>query len=101
MGKEVTKTKFKPRTDLKQPSMYKVIYINDDITTMEFVIETLVQIFDHSRETATDIAKKIHEEGSGVAAVLPYEMAEQKGVEVTVMSRNAGFPLTIKLEADE
>lgn len=101
MGKAVTKTKIAPRLDLKSPSLYKVIYINDDITTIEFVVETLVTVFDHTRETGMEIAARVHENGSAVAAVLPYEMAEQKGVEVTVMSRNAGFPLTIKLEAEE
>jgi ATP-dependent Clp protease adaptor protein ClpS len=43
---------------------------------------------------------EIHEKGSAVVAVLPYEMAEQKGVEVTVMARGAGFPLQVKLEPD-
>lgn len=101
MGKAVTKTKIAPRLDLKKPSLYKVIYINDDITTIEFVIETLVTIFEYSRQQGVELANKVHTDGSAVVAVLPYEMAEQKGVEVTVMSRNAGFPLTIKLEADE
>ena len=44
---------------------------------------------------------KIHEEGSGTAAILPYEMAEQKGVEVTQLARNNGFPLQVKLEPVE
>jgi ATP-dependent Clp protease adaptor protein ClpS len=68
---------------------------------MEFVIETLVTIFNHSPESAEAVTKKIHEEGSGIAAILPYEMAEQKGVEVTQLARNNGFPLNIKLEPAE
>ena len=51
-------------------------------------------------ETAESIMQDIHEKGSAVVAVLPYEMAEQKGVEVTVMARGAGFPLQVKLEPD-
>ena len=98
--KSVTKTRPQPNIDLKEPPMYRVIYINDNVTTMEFVIETLVMIFDHSPEEALALTNKIHEEGSGVAAVLPYEMAEQKGVEVTQLARNNGFPLNIKLEPD-
>ncbi len=99
--KAVTKTRPTPNLDLKEPPMYKVIYINDNVTTMEFVIETLVEIFNHSPETAQDVTLKIHEEGSGTAAILPYEMAEQKGVEVTQLARNNGFPLQIKLEPAE
>jgi ATP-dependent Clp protease adapter protein ClpS len=43
---------------------------------------------------------KVHEEGSAVVAVLPYEMAEQKGIEVTLLARNNGFPLQVKIEQD-
>ena len=101
MGKAVTKAKPQPNFDLKEPMLYKVIYINDNVTTMEFVVESLVTIFNHSPETAQEITVKIHEEGSGIAAVLPYEMAEQKGVEVTQLARSNGFPLQIKLEPTE
>jgi ATP-dependent Clp protease adaptor protein ClpS len=99
--KAVTKTKPTPNFDLKEPLHYKVIYINDNVTTMEFVVESLVTVFNHSPETAQDITIKIHEEGSAVVAILPYEMAEQKGVEVTQLARNNGFPLQIKLEPTE
>lgn len=99
--KAVTRTKPVPNLTLQEPPMYRVVYINDNVTTMEFVIETLVTIFDHSPESAEAITVKIHEDGSGTAAVLPYEMAEQKGVEVTQLARNNGFPLQIKLEPTE
>lgn len=101
MAKELTKTKIAPKLNLKEPGMYNVIYINDEATTMDFVIESLVTVFDHGFERAVEITQLIHEQGSGVAATLPYEMAEQKGVEVTQLARNNGFPLQIKLEAAE
>lgn len=101
MGKAVTKTKPQPNFDVKEPPLYKVIYVNDEVTTMEFVIETLVTVFNYSAETATEITLKVHQDGSTVVAVLPYEMAEQKGVEVTQLARANGFPLAVKLEADE
>ena len=97
----VTKTKPQPNFDLKEPMMYRVIYINDSVTTMEFVIESLITVFNHSPESAQEITIKIHEEGSGTAAILPYEMAEQKGVEVTQLARTNGFPLQVKLEPVE
>jgi ATP-dependent Clp protease adaptor protein ClpS len=99
--KAVTRVRPTPNLNLTEPPMYKVIYINDSVTTMEFVIETLVTIFNHSPESAEAVTKKIHEEGSGIAAILPYEMAEQKGVEVTQLARNNGFPLQVKLEPVE
>ena len=99
--KAVTRVKPTPNIDLREPPLYRVIYINDSVTTIEFVIETLVTIFNHTPETAQEVTMKIHEEGSGTAAILPYEMAEQKGVEVTQLARNNGYPLQIKLEPAE
>ena len=98
--KAITKTRPEVNLNLQEPPMYRVIYINDNVTTMEFVIESLVTIFDYKPEDALVLTTTIHEEGAGVAAVLPYEMAEQKGVEVTQLARNNGFPLNIKLEPD-
>ncbi len=87
-------------TKLKEPNLFKLIYVNDNETAMEFVIKTLMEVFNYKAETAESIMLDIHEKGSAVVAVLPYEMAEQKGVEVTVMARGAGFPLQVKLEPD-
>jgi len=86
---------------IKEPSMYKVIYLNDDSTTFDFVVSTLTKFFNHSMDAAEGIAKYIHENGSGVAGIFPYELAEQKGVEVTRLARAEGFPLVVKLESDE
>ena len=96
-----TTTKIQIREDLKEPSMFKLIYLNDNQTSMDFVIETLVELFDYSTNTAEKISYDIHEEGSAVVAVLPYEIAEQKGIEVTVSARSNGYPLQVKLEPDE
>lgn len=95
-----TLTQIKPNLGLKEPGMYKVIYMNDNVTTVEFVIQSLMEVFNHSPENAAEITQKVHVEGSGIAAILPYEMAEQKGVEVTQLARSQGFPLVIKLEAE-
>ena len=87
--------------ELKEPSLFKLIYLNDNATSMDFVVESLVDIFDYSVGTAEKLTFDIHEEGSAVVAVLPYEIAEQKGIEVTVSARSQGFPLQVKLEPDE
>jgi ATP-dependent Clp protease adaptor protein ClpS len=96
-----TKTKIEPREDIKEPPLFKVIYLNDNQTTMEFVIESLIEHFDYNPSTAEKLTIDIHEAGSAVVAVLPYEMAEQKGIEVTVAARSEGYPLQVKLEPDE
>jgi ATP-dependent Clp protease adaptor protein ClpS len=72
--------------------------MNDDQTSMEFVVESLKVVFNYTEEDAMNITLKIHEEGSAVVATLPYEMAEQKGIEVTLLARNNGYPLNVKLE---
>ena len=92
--------RIQPRTDIKPPPLFNVIYVDDNVTTMEFVIETLKSVFGHDDTTSGHIMTKVHEDGSAVAATLPYELAEQKGVEVTLLARNNGFPLAVKLEAD-
>jgi ATP-dependent Clp protease adaptor protein ClpS len=92
----------KTRTNilLKEPPLFKVIYLNDDRTAVDFVVDTLVEYFEYTRDTAQTITLDIHESGSAVVAVLPYEIAEQKGIEITLNARSEGYPLQIKLEPE-
>lgn len=100
MSKTETKIKIKPNLTLQEPPLFKVIYINDEVTTMEFVVSTLIDYFNYNPDTAHQITKNIHDEGSAIVAVLPYEIAEQKGIEVTLDARAQGYPLQIKVEAE-
>jgi ATP-dependent Clp protease adaptor protein ClpS len=100
MSKTETKIKIKPNLALSEPPLYKIIYINDNVTSMEFVVGSLIDYFNYTQDTASTITHNIHEEGSAVVAVLPYEIAEQRGIEVTLEARSQGFPLQIKVEAD-
>jgi ATP-dependent Clp protease adaptor protein ClpS len=93
-------TSVKANTSLKEPPLFKIIYINDDLTTIDFVINSLVQHFEYTADTAQQITLDIHDAGSAVVAILPYEVAEQKGIEITVSARSEGYPLQIKLEPD-
>lgn len=86
--------------EIKQPKRYKVVFLNDDTTPMEFVINVLIDIFKHTEDTAKDITMQIHEEGSGVVGVYTYEIAEQKAVETTTLARNHGFQLQIRVEEE-
>ena len=88
----------KIKQKITEPDLYKVIFLNDNTTPMEFVIDVLCQIFKHSDTTARDLTVKIHEEGSAIVGVYTYEIAEQKRVEPTNVSRSHGFPLQIKVE---
>lgn len=93
-------TKIKINQSLKEPALYKVIYLNDNTTTMEFVVDSLVEFFDYNTETALKITGDIHDNGQATVAVLPFEIAEQKGVEVTVSARSQNYPLQIQIEPD-
>lgn len=95
-----TATELDTTTTLKEPSMYNVIYLNDEVTTIEFVIDSLCSIFHYNEDTATRITEDIHAFGSAVVAVLPFEVAEQKGIEVTVSARESNYPLQVKLEPE-
>lgn len=95
-----TKAKIKPNLGLQEPPMYRIIYMNDDVTSMEFVITTLIEYFNYNNDTASTITRNIHEQGSAIVAVLPYEIAEQRGIEVTLEARAQGYPLQIRVEAE-
>ena len=94
------KGKIKPNLALKEPPLFKIIYINDAVTSMDFVVGSLINFFNYNDDTAAQIMLNIHEQGSAVVAVLPYEVAEQKGIEVTLEARAHGYPLQIKVEAE-
>ena len=100
MANADTKSKIKPNLALKEPPLFKIIYMNDDQTSMEFVISSLIDYFNYNPDTASAITVDIHEKGSAVVAVLPYEIAEQKGIEVTLDARAQGYPLQVKVEAE-
>ncbi len=100
MANTESKVKIKPNLKIAEPPMFKVIYMNDDHTTMEFVVTSLVEHFNYTDDTALHITEGIHNDGSAVVAVLPYEIAEQKGIEVTLEAREAGYPLQVKIEAE-
>ena len=101
MSQSDTVTKIQINPDIKEPPMFKVIYVNDNLTSMEFVIETLITFFGYTSETAVQITDDIYTAGSAVVAVLPHEIAEQKGIEVTLQARSQSYPLQIKLEPEE
>ena len=86
--------------ELDEPKKYKVVMLNDDYTTMDFVVEILKTIFKKSQEEATKLMLLIHEKGSAVCGVYPYEIALTKIKQVEFSARKAGFPLKAILEEE-
>lgn len=84
--------------DLKEPAMYKVLLHNDDYTTMEFVVQVLMQVFHKSVEQATHIMLNVHKRGIGMCGVFTYEVAETKVETVTRLARENGHPLKCTME---
>ena len=92
------KTKTQEKIKLQEPAKYDVILLNDEVTTYDFVIKVLKQIFHKTDEQAMALTKHIHEKGSGVVGTYLYEIAEQKGIETTLLAREEGYPLQVKVQ---
>ena len=90
----------KIKRQIREPSKYKVIFLNDDATPMEWVIEVLTTVFRHSQMSAEELTMRIHTEGSSVVGRYSHEVAEVKVAETITASRDRGFPLKVTMEED-
>ena len=86
--------------DVKEPPVYKVLLHNDDYTTMEFVVEVLIYVFNKAVSEATRIMLNVHRRGVGVCGYYPYEVAETKVDTVHLLAREKGFPLKCTMEKE-
>jgi len=86
--------------NIKEPSKYKVIVLNDDFTPMEFVVAMFMSIFRKSETEAVDLTMKIHNQGQAVAGVYTSEIADQKASDATELARANSHPLVIKVEKE-
>lgn len=85
-------------TQKQDPTLYKVVLLNDDYTTMEFVISVLETVFQRSPAEAYRIMMQVHLNGRGIAGVYPWEVAETKVETLTSMARTAEYPLRAAIE---
>ncbi|MFH2218910.1 MAG: ATP-dependent Clp protease adapter ClpS [Pseudomonadota bacterium] len=86
--------------DVREPSMYRVLLHNDDYTSMEFVVQVLIYVFQKTVEESTHIMLKVHREGIGVCGTFTFEVAETKVKMVEALARESGFPLKCTMEKD-
>ncbi len=96
--KEQFETDFIFSIELEEPKMFKVLLLNDDYSSMEFVIKVLMQVFHHNEEKATEIMFNIHQQGKGLCGVYVFEIAETKVSQVRKMAQEAKFPLRAVME---
>jgi len=88
------------RTRTEKPRMYKVLFHNDDYTTMEFVVEVLMTVFRRTRVEATRIMLTVHTGRAGLAGVYTREIAETKADQAMDMARGRGYPLLVTTEPE-
>jgi ATP-dependent Clp protease adaptor protein ClpS len=88
------------QVQLDEPPLYKVVLLNDDYTTMDFVVEVLKHVFNKSNEDAHRIMLNVHRNGFGICGLYPLEIAETKIDMVDSLSREKGFPLKCTMERD-
>lgn len=88
------------RQQTKEPELYRVILLNDDYTTMDFVVEILEAVFNKQPAEAFRIMMQVHTQGRAQCGVYPFEIAETKVATVEDRARENGFPLKAVLEQE-
>ena len=88
------------KQETKKPELYKVVLLNDDYSTMDFVIEVLETIFNKQPAEAFRIMMMVHTQGKGLCGVYPFEVAETKVATVVDLARSHGFPLRAAMEPE-
>tara|TARA_B100000768_G_C11189586_1_gene336705 strand:+ start:459 stop:854 length:396 start_codon:yes stop_codon:yes gene_type:complete len=87
------------RPKIAQPSLYKVVLLNDDYTPMEFVIDILSRFFNHGEEQATQIMLAVHTQGKGVCGTYTKDVAETRAMQVNQHARQHKHPLLCEVES--
>ena len=86
--------------EVRRPPLFKVLMYNDDYTTRDFVVAVLETIFQHPTEVAVQIMLNVHNQGSGIAGLFPYETAEAKVDRVHSLARENDSPLCCSIEPE-
>jgi len=84
--------------EVKEPDLYQVVLLNDDYTTMDFVIQILEEVFHKQPAEAYRVMMQVHTQGRGICGHYTHEVAETKVATVRELARGAGFPLQATME---
>lgn len=95
----ITEERSKER--LQRPKLYKVLLHNDHYTTREFVVAVLIGVFNKSETDAVAIMLHVHQKGTGVAGVYPFDVAQTKVEKVHRLARENEYPLLLTLEPED
>jgi len=95
-----TQLEIEKEVQFQEPKKYKVLLLNDDYSTMDFVIEVLTKIFKKTNNEATKIMLDIHQNGKAICGLYTYEIAATKVAQVKANARKAQFPLKAILEQE-
>jgi ATP-dependent Clp protease adaptor protein ClpS len=90
--------KEKIREEVKEPDMYRVLLLNDDYTTTDFVVEILVSIFHKQPIEAAKIMMDVHKKGRGIVGLYTYDIAATKIAQVHAVAREREYPLKCIME---
>lgn len=86
--------------EVKYPAKYKVYILNDDYTSMEFVVDILMNVFYKTHEDAERIMLEVHQTERGLCGIYSHEVAETKVIQVSKKARKSGFPLKAIMEKE-
>ena len=89
-----------PKPRVKEPPLYEILLLNDDYTTMDFVVEILETVFNKAPAEAYRIMMAVHHQGQGLCGVYPFDVAETKVATVVDLARDNGFPLRAAMEPE-
>jgi ATP-dependent Clp protease adaptor protein ClpS len=99
--KTVSKESVRIREDLREPKMYVVYVLNDDMTTFEFVVYLMMSVFRKTEEDAWGIAERTHREGKAAVGRYTLDMAHTKVNKAVALSRENNFPLNFKIVPED
>lgn len=99
--KTVVQENSRVREDLREPKMFVVYVLNDDLTTFEFVVFLMKSVFAKTEEDAWGIADRTHRQGKSVVGRYTYDMAHTKVAKAVSLARENGFPLSFKIKPED
>jgi ATP-dependent Clp protease adaptor protein ClpS len=88
----------KDEVKAKRPSMWNIVFYNDDYTSTDFVVFVVTKVFHRSTEDALALTLAVHTQGKGIAGTYTFEVAEQKQCEVLLMAKIEEHPLRVEVE---